>query len=396
LNHELISAHILGKVTLAVYPLRSDNTVRYSAISIRLPSRVLEANIKNQGYLGMLKEQMRSNAFTLVRLVKCSSVPAYIEDAGRYEYRIWLFFEEFIHFLKAKRLLGILIEDNPIPAGNFIMEPILATRPAGIGWVEHPVVLPLGIQRNTLNRSLFLDEDGNAYGNQLKFLEKIRPVPARLLDQNLHVAPSVQSRDVYNEKKRTPAVKILLHRCPVIRELVKRAEAGALLRRDKKVILFYTIGLTDLGAEALHAILESCPDYNYGKVSNEASRLKPRPVSCVKIRELVPEITSSVGCNCDFDLRGNKYPSPLLHVNPEFVPASSEFSLHEQMSIRDAARRYINLMAHLEEVHRAEAKLESFMDEQFLRKKVDRVKVDKMLLCRSEQNGTVNWKLERN
>ena len=395
LNHELLTAHILGSITVCVYPLRSDNTVRYAAISIRLPSRLVKANVKNLGYLGVLKEQAQVNAFSVFRFVRASGCPAYIEDCGGQQYRVWIFFEKFIHFLRAKRYLNILMESMPDMPGNSIIEPIHPTRPVGIGWVEHPVLFPLGIERSTLKRSLFLDGNGKPYGNQLKFLQQIRPAPEILFASKTGGIRNAEPGFVSTEKNRTPAARILLTLCPVIRELVGKAEAGALLRRNEKVILFYTIGLTEDGAEALHRLLEHCPDYNYQKVRSEASRLKSRPVSCVKIRELVPEVSSSMGCSCTFDLRGNKYPSPLLHVNRNLVPASSELIVNEQMSVRDAAYRYINLMAHLEETQRAKTKLEAFLNERFSRKRIESIKIEKTLLRMVEENQTITWRLER-
>ncbi len=233
LNHEIIAAHILGKITLAFYPLRSDNTVRHATLSICLPARLVRDNIKNRGYLGMLHEEVRSRAFSVFRFLRASGFPACIEECGDHRFRLWLFLETFIHFLKVRRFIDLLIAQLPGISGNIEIEPIAATRPAGIGWVEHPVPLPLGLQRDTLKRSLFLDDDGNPYPNQLAFLRKIRMTPPDRLTETLrgyHDSGFVAAR-----KERPSSTKKLMARCPVVRELVRKAETGVLLNRDEQV-----------------------------------------------------------------------------------------------------------------------------------------------------------------
>jgi hypothetical protein len=124
-------------------------------------------------------------------------------------------------------------------------------------------------------------------------------------------------------------------------------------------------------------------------------RLKSHPISCVKIRELIPETTATVACNCIFDLRGGKYPSPLLHINPHLVPAADEFSLSDDLPLREIAQRYVKVKMHQLEVTKALERLESLLDKHMSKKKVDQIKLEKIVVRKVEEQGHINWTMEQ-
>jgi len=392
---EIVVPHILGEATLAVYPMRSDHTVRHAVVSLHIDAAVREQNIRNRSYLRALDDKMKSHVMKLARCARLYGIPAYPEDAGTFSYRLWFFFDGFVHFLKAGRFAKAFLEKAPPAEGSFVVEPLLATKPVGIGWMERAVVLPLGIERSTGRRCLFLDADGMPYPEQLKHLRRIREMDP---SEALRV---FSGADGHREIRSSSAVNLpgradtLARYCPVVNELVRRAQAGRILRREEKVVLFYAVGLLDEGCRALHDILEPCPDYRFEKVQRQAARLKPAPISCLKIRELLPEITASVGCNCSFDLRGGRYPSPVLHAAPHLVPVSDAFAPPENAPVRDVARRYIDLRLHLEEMSTALGRLERELDARFQKKKIHGLKIDRITLTREEHEGRVAWRMER-
>lgn len=395
LGPDLVMRHLQGDLALAAYPLRSDNTSRYAAVSLRLPVRVWEANLRNQGYLIYLEEKMRHQVLVLARYARERNLPAYPEDRGAYQFRLWFFFDDFVHFLKIKELLTIFLANGPPRDKSFVVEPLLATKPVGIGWVERPVALPLGIHPGTRRRSLFLDADGQPYGEQLKLLRQIRPIPLPTALANLRAARR-SGRVPFLQPEELPApVAPLPQRCPVVAHLIQKARSGRVLRREEKVILFYTVGLADPDGQALHHLLEASPDYQYQKVARQLSRLPPHPISCIKIRQLVPELTASLACDCTFDLSGGKYPSPLLHLNPHLVPPRQEFEAPEKLPWREAARRYINLRQQAEEVNRALARLEALLEKHCVRQGTDQLVVEGVKLRRVERGDQIHWEMER-
>jgi len=394
LTHELIASHLLGNITIAGYPLRSDNTVRYATVSVRIPRGVLKNNLKDSGYLAYLEENTRHHVLLLEQYAETLQMAAYPEDSGAREYRLWFFFREPTHFLKIKRFITAFLEEAPRPGGNLTVEAILATKPVGLGWVERPVVLPFSIERSTLRRSVFLDHDGRPHVDQLKFLKKIREISSEAIRRSFRKGEARPPGHLLKAREMPVPASLLADRCAVVRELIQKALSGKVLRREEKVILFYTVALADRDGDSLHRVLEACPDYDYEKVQRQAARLQANPISCLKIREMVPELTSSVACNCTFDLRGGKYPSPVLHVNPHLVPATEEFAVPDSLPVREAARRYVNLRRHSEEINRALMRLEAILDKGFSRKGIEAIRVGKVGLRRAEEEGHVRWQME--
>ncbi|MDD3582061.1 MAG: CRISPR-associated primase-polymerase type A1, partial [Desulfobacca sp.] len=376
LNPELIIRHLQGDLALAAYPLRSDNTSRYAAVALRLPARVWEANLKNQGYLTYQEEKLRHQVLALARYARQRNIPAYPEERGAYQFRLWFFFSEFVHFLKIKDFVSRFLEQAPPSEPGLVVEPVLATQPVGIGWTERAVALPLGIHPATRRRSLFLDAAGRPYAEQLKILRKIRPISLPQAWAVLRAAAPPQSGPTDQRPSLPTDIKRLAQQCPVLGELIKKALAGRVLRREEKVILFYTLGLADRGGQALHQLLEASPDYHYQKVQRQFSRLSANPISCYKIRQLLPEITASVNCNCSFDLRGGKYPSPLLHINPHLVPAVDDLMVPTRLSLRELARRYINLRRQATEITKALERLAAALDQELTRQGLDYIQVN--------------------
>ncbi len=392
LTRDLVVKHIQGDLTLALFPLRADNTVRYAGVRVRIKKRVIRSNARNTGYLAYLKERSFYHASTMRGLAAGRGVPCYIDFSGGHEHRVWFFFRGFVHFLKAREFIKRFLEEAALSDTEIIAEPLTPTKGVGIGWVEHPVTPPLGINRATLKRSLFLDDTGDPYPEQLAFLKKIREIPFDEV-RKLFGKPRWARPESSSGVEMEGIVKKLVEACPVLSELCRIARSGRVLPYEKKVVLFYTIGLADHRGVSLHRVLETCPDYNYDKVERQRTRLKPHPISCVKIRELVPEITTSVSCNCPFDLRGGKYPSPLLHINPHLVPASKDIALPRKVSLREAARRYVNLRRQAEEIERAMEKTARVLDRHFDRRGIDRVRVGGSVLYRKKQNGSSVWEI---
>jgi hypothetical protein len=263
----------------------------------------------------------------------------------------------------------------------------------GLGWEENPVLLPLGLHRATLRRCFFLDSEGEVSADQINFLRRIRPMPC---GQPVGLIPPAAARKSPGPPWiHAPQAMKIYKGCTVVAELVERAFHGRNLRHVEKLALFYSFGIVENGCTALHEVLENCPDYDFEKVARQVSRLKPNPISCLKIRKLLPELASSVRCDCVFDLRGDKYPSPVLHVNPHLVPTSREMMVADDMSLRSVAERYITMRMHLEETRTALLRLEAHLDQRFRSKGLESLKVGRMWLRRVEEKGESSWELEQ-
>ncbi|MDR3569713.1 MAG: CRISPR-associated primase-polymerase type A1 [Syntrophobacteraceae bacterium] len=416
LSSDLVLSHLRGDITLAAYPLRTDNTARYGAVSIRARGSVARANRKNPSVAALLAERARAHLLLMVNYAARAGIPAYPEDCGGVCLRLWFFFDGFYHFLKIRKFVMELLEHGPVPDGRLAVEPVLATKPTGLGWEENAVLLPLGIHRATLRRCFFLDPEGGHEAEQIKYLRRIRalgppenPGGAR--------GPGTACRRLSGEKERmaeeagfghgdrvwaksrceptigSPQAMKIFKGCGVIAELVERALRGRNLRHEEKLALFHSLGMVEDGPGVIHDTLANCPDYDCEKVARQTARLRPNPISCLKLRKLLPEIASSVECGCVFDMRGGKYPSPVMHVSPHLVPTSLEMTFSSVLPLKRVAERYLSLKRHQEETATALARLEGLLERGFRVKGLASLKVGRVRLARVEAGEKSSWEV---
>jgi len=348
MSADLVKSHIMGEVSLGGLPLRSDNTARYAAIHARPAQHALFRYLKNPSILLELEEQAQEIACRIASFCSNQGIPAYLEDSGDRGRRVWLFFPRFYHFLLIKRFLTRVLETVTVSDSRLCIEPLAATRPVGIGWQERIIPLPLGMELQTGKRRLFIDSHGEPFPEQLKQMKKIRCIDEVSLRGMLR---SQRSQHVLGQGrgKRCDPLAPLWKGCPVLAEIKTRAQSGRKLAVDERLILFYTIGVSHRTRHLIHEVCEPCPDYDYQKYERMLNQLKPHPISCLKIRHLVPEITSSVNCSCVFDLRGGRYPSPFLHLEPETHLCVAE-DAGSGASVKELSYKYILLLHKIKEM----------------------------------------------
>ena len=110
-----------------------------------------------------------------------------------------------------------------------------------------------------------------------------------------------------------PEVAAVLRRCPVLDALVRTGLERRRLDHDQRVVLRHTLGHLPSAIPAVNYVLERCPE-----VPVDAFLRKPlrgSPISCPRIRQRIPDVTSLVGCHCAFPVSPDRYPTPLLHLD---------------------------------------------------------------------------------
>lgn len=337
-----VREHLLGRRSLAWYPLRTDLTVSTITFMYHLKT----AGLKDVLGPGNRAEVLWNSAWEGFRYLRARELPAVIEECPGPSARIWLFIKGQCHFLMARRLSKVLFQEFPFPRSGVALKPVLPTRPRGMEWEDQAHPLPLGVDRRSGNRRWFLDEETRqAAQDQLDFLHRIACVELRKLRQCVQkLETGAYFGPPLDLAQRS--LEVLLTGCPVIMAIRDKAAAGRILSRQEKVALFYTTGFLDHEHIVLHRILEPCPDYRYKAVARQAANLHPRPISCLKLRSMVPEITASVGCNCLFgpdQLSDGRYPSPLLHVDPMLVPTEDERLSIQRSTVKELGRHYLNI-----------------------------------------------------
>lgn len=301
--------HLLGEIFLGGYPLRSDRTLIYSVIWVHIPNRKIFANIKNEGFLALTENHIHSYAKTIHDVVKGYGIPVYLENFGGRGRRLWFFFEDFIPVDLAERFLHEVLDKASSPGVDLAIDLHLGIKGAGLGWTEDPVPLPLGINPLTLKRCFFIDREGESFENQLLFMQKIRPIEWNQIKLLLK-----RDRPLNGMTKMGSLLNRLETRCPVFADILWKARSGRSLQVHEKLMIFFTLGFIEEGKHLIHRILEPCPDYRPRRVDRMIKRIRGKPISCPKIRQLMPERTAYLRCNCTFEIPEGGYPTPFLHI----------------------------------------------------------------------------------
>jgi Tfp pilus assembly protein PilF len=341
-----IYKHLRGEETYGVYPLRTDRTLKFTCIRVAIPWRKLIENTKNEGFLALLEQKVHQFAQEVIEKSREYGIPAYLENSGERDRRVWFFFEEFVPMELGQRFLNTLLDKVPAPSSDTTLTLFLGVKGKGIGYDDHPVMLPLGFNRRTGRRCFFIDEYGDPYEDQLLWVKKIRPISRNEIQSFIMSGERPKYEWVHVD---FDPLKRLEKNCPVIEEVIRKARSGRMLRHEEKMVVFFTLGFLRDNFKSLHSILEPCPDYRPKKVDRLASRLKSNPISCPKIRELLPETTAYLPCNCSFEIREGAYPTPLLHIDPGLVPSRME-KLSSPRPKEEVLKEYNALNARIEDL----------------------------------------------
>jgi tetratricopeptide (TPR) repeat protein len=373
LSPNRIIDHLFSKLTIGVYPLRKDKALKFTALHVRINPRKMMENFKNTSYLVLMEGKVHEYLSKLAATCHNLNIPSYLEDGGEHDRRLWFFLDEFLPYQLMKRFVDSILDKMPPAPSDVQVEICLGLKTLGVGWEHYPLLLPLGINQRTGRRCLFIDYHGSPYDDQLAYVKKIRTIKTREMRDLLQTV----SREVRGMETIIPAkpghVEALRLKCLVLAEIINKARAGRNLSRQEKLILYYTLGLFDDKGKSIHYVLEPTPEYRPQKVDKLISQLKSNPVSCPKIRELLPETTAYVRCDCDFLIPEGGYPSPLIHVNPGLVEGKRDALLASPHSLQEAARRYISLLSEIEQLKKSLLKLENVIIPLFDKKKVNQI-----------------------
>lgn len=347
LNLKVAENHILGNFTAGAYPVRLDNTVNFIAFDFDVAKFALNKAITSERLWGGLMRRVLNLAKKLVDICASGDITAYLEDSGFKGYHVWIFLEAPVPAGVAKKCADLMLAQlAPMPQ-DITVEVFPKQTTVRSGGLGNLIKLPLGIHKRTGKRSVFISADSEPYADQLGFLETVKKTPKRSiysLIQRISARPSIATRvvapasapddelpfdvdenttpgpkrhwqteirETYN-MDRDPEFQQLMLKCPVLKHIVDTANLTAALSTEETLVLIHSIGHIKHGPEAVNTIFQRCVNADPSLFMK--SQLKGNPVSCPKIRLRVPHITSTVSCNCAFDMSVNLYPTPLIHV----------------------------------------------------------------------------------
>lgn len=355
LDGNIATAHLKGEKTLGYFPIREDLTVSAIILSYTMG----KVDVVHADYQRSL---MVSAACNQVTLLHNHHVPAVLEDFSEFSLRVWIFLQEFVHFLEARKIAQKLVDALGVSKPGVHLSPFLFTEADGLDWAEKAVSLPLGKEAATGRRSLFLDHStGRHHQDQVAFLRLIQRVGIATIKE--FIRKRNESYFVPKQKRLQPesAHAKLQAACTVFDYLIKKAMSGRNLTEQEKKAVFYTAGFFDTDRKALHEIFRHCPNYREKSVERQAANIYPRPISCIKLRELLPHVVSDLECSCIFSQHGlelGRYPSPMLHIDPRLVPTVDERYTCDYSLPREMAQKYASLSQEISALNEQKTLLE--------------------------------------
>lgn len=341
-----LRAHLLGEVTLGVYPIRLDGTCLFAALDVDVQKSALEEARRSQSLASLLKEELHELTKKIAQHLREIGLQPVIEDSGYKGRHFWfpLAVPEPAGTLVAlgKAVTAMVA---PLLGEHFACEWFPKASRPGTKGLGNLIKLPLGIHRRTGRRSCFLDNEGRPISRPFEYLRSLplltRDTILAILDRH-RLAVEVASEEQVSDQKppareekipslapppawtaedfqNSPAFRQLLAGCAVLRTLTQKAIEERRLSYDEAIIVAHTFGYLPSGVNAanyLFSLVGTVPQHLRLK-----SPLRGNPVSCVKIRARIPAVTSRLPCNCVFEHVGELYPTPLLHVRPEAMEA---------------------------------------------------------------------------
>lgn len=375
LTAEQIYDHIRGRITLAGYPLRGDDTLKFAVIDIGINQRRLRDNIKNEGMRYVMQQKAGDYARQLRAMFKNMSLPVLISDNTAYGRSVWLLFGAFIPRQLAERFCRKLLDKMPNASSDLDISIKTGMTVEADGWHNNPLILPFGYNRRTGLRLFFRNIQDDLIENQMSVLRETGFI-------SLDTVRSLLScfQDGFTILSKVPdempdTLKSVFRKCPVINELVCKARTGRPLKENEKLVVYHSLGLLPDQRASLHYAIELCGDYSRAKTERLVRQIRPNPVSCPKIRELLPDITSNVNCDCKMSLKSGEYPSPLYHSHRQ--PQADKHNFHnEDYLLEDAVRRYSLLKRELCETERAVSRMERRIRKIIMQKNTDLIKTE--------------------
>lgn len=418
LSPKVAENHILGNFTVGVYPVRLDNTVNFIAFDLDLAKFAVNRAITSQRAWEALMAKVHKTACRLLDLAAAQDLPAYLEDSAFKGRHVFIFLESPLPAGVAKKC-GELLATQLLPLPPEVTLEIFpkqaTVKPGSLG---NLIKLPLGIHRRTGKRALFLYPDGQPYEDQLKLLGQFQRVPKAHIYrvvQRLHavraapqpalgppseeapppIAPvSPPAPSTPYDLERDSQFQYLMARCPALKSLVENINRTSQVSRDETQVLIHTLGHLEHGPAAVNEIFQRC--LNADPSLFLKSRLRGNPMSCPKIRARIPQVTSTVDCNCAFDLTSNLYPTPLIHVQSLTAAPATPLGLTlESLQFQNLLQDYVKLRQQLREtrilLQRYETNLARFFEEAGVTEVATSLG---RLRYHKQENGEVSFTLE--
>jgi len=309
-------AHLEGTKTLALV-LSEEGRFHAGVIDVDLSRLRLEAVKNSLPDLLIALRAAHDHAVGLQRAAGRLGLETLLEDSGQKGRHVWLFFEPAAPARDVFLLLRKVVDEAGEPPEGISVDliPADSRRPTD----GTPIVtLPLGIHLQSGRRSLLLEPGGHVIDPLDAHLRRVRPC----VSEAMRAALEVRSLEPEPAEHIVPGgvhVAAVLAGCPVAAHLVEKAAAIGHLHHRERLTLLHVFGhFGQEGATFLHHVMARCADYDPRITDRYLEKLKDAPVSCARVREWLPEVTTRVPCCCRFVVPRGAWPTPVLHAVTEW------------------------------------------------------------------------------
>ncbi len=368
-NMNVARNHLLGNITVGVYPVRIDNTVLFSVFDVDVKKEFMEEAIEYGDTYKKLKKKALSTAEAIKEVISIYGLRSYIEDSGFKGYHVWVFFEEPLLAHYARLFMKNVLKGVDRIPPEIRIEIIPKQSKVKEGRFGSLIKLPGSFHLKTGVISYFIGCN-KTKEDFFEFLMKIKRNPKHLVeavvsqirDRELMKEDDVESFDLFE-------LSYLRSKCPVLDFLIEKAEREEPLNRDERLVLIYTVGHLENGPEIVNYLLKKYIER--GDVEPLKKKLKGYPTSCPKIRKKLRHITAEVQCSCVFEDEG-MYPNPLLHLKGIKKDELKAFEVKPLLSdFERYVERYIEIGKRIDELIIEKERIEEYFNSHFDKAGVD-------------------------
>lgn len=335
LTREALERHLAGTETLGVYATRADLTACFFAIDVDLARPALDEARRSVEATRRLRRLLHDETQRMIAVARSLGLELVAEDSGYKGRHLWGFLAEPmpVGLLRnfGRALARVLMPES----SELVLESYPKQARLEPGQIGNLIKLPLGIHLRTGRRAWLLDAEGRPATDPWTLLQSARRHRRdEVLDAMARMRQPTESPTepsppgpkgpraaglpaeasfVEADLRVDPELAVLFGGCAVLRVLVERGLERRRLTHEEQMVLRHVLGYRPSGLLAVNYVFRRCPEV--GPESYLQSMLAGHPMSCPKIRKRVPDVTARVPCNCEFKIKTDHYPTPLLHLD---------------------------------------------------------------------------------
>lgn len=326
-------AHLAGEVTAGVYLVEPDDTTRLIVLDFDASRQARERASGDRHRVAALREAVHAaSAAVRDHLLARGLEPLWV-DSGYKGRHLWLRLDPGLAAGEARRRVHALLASSPPLPPDVSLEVFPKqdqVRPGGLG---NLVKLPQGVHLRTGRRAAVLDTRGEPHddpvaamcglaASELPNLPTLVVPPATVAAAHDKPSPNYTTHAAqalpapgFSEAEFTTSHELsqVLGGCAALRKLVSDVQRKHQVSRDESVTLNHTLGHLADGVRAVNFLYDKVPSFPAEERMGAPHR--GSPMSCARIRQRVPGVTSTVKCDCRFAEAPGAYPNPLRHLD---------------------------------------------------------------------------------